>query len=240
MDPAAFYDDFISKQVASGINDRIYRLYKKLGTAGLSADSRVLEIGCGIGTLTYLLGRKVSRGYIESVDVSPKSIAFAREHIRRPHIRFSTADIMDYTPGKAPFDFILLFDVLEHIPEERHPALFKRIAGWMHENTRVLINIPNPAYILFDQQHNPAALQETDQPIYTDALSAAMSAASLEIVSMETHSVWVREDYRFMEVRQQRPFREILLSTERNIFQKGWVWLGRQWRKFRFPYPPGK
>lgn len=238
MGSAGFYDAFIGKQVESGINDRIYGLYRKLCDAGLNPDSQVLEIGCGIGTLTYLLSRKIKKGSIEATDISPKSIAYAQQHLISNRVRFTAADIMHFIPGKSRFDFILLFDVLEHIPLEQHPALFKQISGWMDDESQLLINIPNPAYILFDQAHNPSVLQETDQPVYTAPLSSSLESAGLEIVSLETYSVWVKEDYRYFRVRKRKPFREDLLSAERNILQKGLKWLGRKWRKRRFPYPP--
>jgi trans-aconitate 2-methyltransferase len=75
---AAFYDDYVELQDDSGINDRVYGLYKKMLGQGLQSHSHVLELGCGIGTLTYLIAQKVKKGTIESVDISPKSIGFTR------------------------------------------------------------------------------------------------------------------------------------------------------------------
>ncbi|MGQ0737758.1 MAG: class I SAM-dependent methyltransferase [Bacteroidota bacterium] len=237
MSSAEFYDNFISYQVQSGINDRIFGLYKRLCRTGLSTDSNVLEIGCGIGTLTYLLLKKIRTGKIESVDISPKSIAFAQQHLKAANLTFHTADILGFEPQYKLFDRILLFDVLEHIPLEQHQQVFQRISRWMNDESLLLINIPNPAYILFDQKNNPAALQETDQPVYIAPLSAALASASIDIVSVETYSVWVKEDYQFIVLRKRRPFEEKLLSTKRNLFQKGILWIKRRWRKLRYPYP---
>lgn len=240
MSSAEFYDDFISYQAVSGINDRIAGLYKKLCHQGLAADTRVLEIGCGIGTLTYLLLKKVTGGNIEATDISPKSIEFAGKHLKAPNLRFTAADILQFEPTTKVFDRLLLFDVLEHIPLEQHPQVFQRISQWMSDDSLVLINIPNPAYILHDQKNNPAALQETDQPVYIAPLSAALASASLDIVLVETYSVWVKEDYQFIVARKRKAFEERLLSAERGLFQKGMVWLKRKWRKIRYPYPPKK
>ena len=57
MSAANFYDEFLASQIRSGINDRIYHLYKKVLRLGLKTDENILEIGCGIGTLTFLLSR---------------------------------------------------------------------------------------------------------------------------------------------------------------------------------------
>lgn len=238
MSSAEFYDNFIDQQVKSGINDRIYGLYKRLYKTGLFANSSVLEIGCGIGTLTYLLSKRITDGKIEATDISPKSIDFAKKYLKGSHLSLTATDILQFQPQSKRFDRILLFDVLEHIPLSQHQQVFQRISQWMDEESLLLINIPNPAYILYDQQNNPAALQETDQPVYISHLSAALSSSSIDILLVDTYSVWVNEDYQFIIARKRKPFKEILLSARRNFFQKSMLWLTRKWRNARNPYPP--
>ncbi len=162
MSSAKFYDHFIKNQVESSINDRIAGLYRRLCKMGLHTNSTVLEIGCGIGTLTYLLTRKVKTGRVEATDISPQSIEYAKKNLVRPNLSLFAGDILQLEPTAKSFDFILLFDVIEHIPIEDHAALFAKINGWMHDDSSLLINIPNPASILFDEKNNPATLQEID------------------------------------------------------------------------------
>jgi len=180
MGSSEFYDHFISYQIKTGINDRIYGLYKRLLKAGLPSDSKVLEIGCGIGSLTSLLARKIKRGTITSLDISEKSIQYARTHVARTNIAFHIADIMEFQTDST-FSRILLFDVIEHIPEEQHVDLFSKISGLMNEDALLFINIPNPYHILFDQKHKPQALQEIDQPIFIHNLLNVLAKASLDI-----------------------------------------------------------
>ncbi len=238
MSSAEFYDNYITYQAESGINDRIYGLYNRLYQTGLTNDTNILEVGCGIGTLTYLLLKKVTRGKIEATDISPASIAFAQKYLRAPNLTLSAGDILHFEPQSKIFDRILFFDVLEHIPVEQHAAVFQRVSKWMNDDSVLLINLPNPAYILYEQKHNPSALQETDQPVYLSALSTAMGEALLDIVSVKTYSVWVKDDYQFIIARKRKDFEEVLLSNQRSLLQKGITWMGRKWRKFRFPYPP--
>ena len=238
MSSAEFYDHFIKNQVESGINDRIAGLYRRLCKMGLQTNSTVLEIGCGIGTLTYLLTRKVKTGRIEATDISPQSIDYVKKNLVRPNLSLFAGDILQLEPTAKSFDFVLLFDVIEHIPVEDHAALFAKINHWMHDDSALLINIPNPAYILFDEKNNPAALQEIDQPVYPEHLATVFAKAGLDILQFETYSIWVKNDYQFMVVKKRKDFEEIVLSKERNGFQKGIVWLGRKWRKLIYRYPP--
>ena len=65
---------------------------------------------------------------------------------------------------------LLLFDVIEHVPLERHQELFAKIMDDVDKST-LLINLPNPEYILFDQKNQPEVLQEMDQAIFLNDLS---------------------------------------------------------------------
>ena len=108
MSTPEFYDNFITYQIESGINDRIYSCYKRMKKLRIDTNSSVLEIGCGIGVLTYLLSRKIKNGTIESMDLSEKSVAYASKHILQKNISFSASNIFDFSPKKKQFDFITL------------------------------------------------------------------------------------------------------------------------------------
>lgn len=237
MGSSEFYDNFISYQIESGINDRIYGLYKRVCNSGLSPDASILEIGCGIGSLTYLLSKKVKKGKIEAMDISPKSIEFAKKHLERRNIIFASSDILDFEPENLKFDKILLFDVLEHIPEENHVLIFNKIGKWMDDDSMLLINLPNPDYILFDLKNNLEALQEIDNPVFLNKLSNVLDITSLHIDYFETYSVWVKNDYQFLTVKKKTAFVKRELSQQQNILEKLYVRLGRGFRKFIYNYP---
>lgn len=238
MNAADFYDDFLSAQIKSGINDRIYHLYRRLCKIGLRRDEAILEIGCGIGALTYLLVKNVSKGLIEAFDPSPKSIQFAKEKIRRQNVQFYTGDILTYRPHTtSSFDKILLFDVLEHIREEDHLQVLHKVESLLKKDGLLLINLPNPAYILYDKAHQPEVLQEVDQPVFMEKLLPKLTEANFELLLFESYSVWVKMDYHFLMLRKQRAFREEFLSDERSLLQKSLVRLKHHYRKFRHRFP---
>jgi cyclopropane fatty-acyl-phospholipid synthase-like methyltransferase len=237
MGTSEFYDHFISYQIKTGINDRIYGLYKRLLKVGLPSDSNVLEIGCGIGSLTSLLARKIKKGTITSLDISEKSIQYARSHITRTNITFHFADIMEFQ-ADLTFNRILLFDVIEHIPEEQHVDLFSKISGLMNEDALLFINMPNPYHILFDQKHKPEALQEIDQPIFINNLVNVMAKVSLDMIYFETYSIWVKDDYHYFIVKKRSEFTEHFVHNDRTVFQKIVARLHREMRKFIYLRTP--
>jgi cyclopropane fatty-acyl-phospholipid synthase-like methyltransferase len=79
----------------------------------LRPGDRVLEVGCGIGSLVAAL---TGRGYdILGTDISPAAIRYGRAKYGHAHLEVSPAEVLDY--GDASFDKVLSFDVLEHIVE---------------------------------------------------------------------------------------------------------------------------
>ena len=231
-----YYDNLIAEQVASGINDRIYHLYKKLLGLGLKSNSTILELGSGIGTMTFLLSKYVKEGKIEAVDLSPQSIEFSRQRIKSPNIFFAAADVVTYRPAAQNIDFITLFDIIEHIPIDKHNDLFHNIAVNSNEHTKILINIPNPASIEYDQKNNPEALQIIDQPVPLSLILKNLEANGLTLLSFETYSIWSENDYQFLVIEKNKAFKEVKLSAKRNFFQKAVKKLERTYIKLRHNY----
>ena len=81
-DIAHFYDEFSKKQVRTGANERLISLYKRLQKLGLKSNSKILELGCGVGIFTGLLAKNKSAGIIEAVDLSGKSVAIAEKELQ--------------------------------------------------------------------------------------------------------------------------------------------------------------
>jgi SAM-dependent methyltransferase len=171
-----------------------------------------LELGCGIGVFTFLLSKIIRKGNIEAVDISNKSIAFCKQKIKNSNIQFVAADIVNYTPVFYKPDFITLLDVIEHIPVDEHPELFKNLATLCMDNTKVVINIPNPSYIEYDIKNHPDALQLIDQPLPLNFILDNLNKNNLELIYFETYSVWVENDYQFLIAAKRKEFKEIFLK----------------------------
>lgn len=80
--------------------------------------TRVLDLGCGTGTLTFQLAAALPDARVVGMDISEPSIATARvDAVRSPHasrVEFHAADYMAFTA--EPFDLIISWGVLNCIP----------------------------------------------------------------------------------------------------------------------------
>lgn len=231
-----YYDEFIASQLKSGINDRIYHLYKRLLGWGLQPHSNVLELGSGIGTLTFLLSKYLTTGKVEAVDLSPKSVEFAKHRIKNSSVTFAVGDIVTYQPAIKNFDYITLFDIIEHIPIEKHNDLFHNLAGIVNENTKILVNIPNPASIEYDRINHPEALQIIDQPLPLTLILENVEKNGMNLTFFETHSIWMENDYQFFVIEKKKLFNEVKLSSNRTLFQRIKKKLERTYIKLRYNY----
>ena len=218
---SAFYDEFVQRQLKTGANERLISLYKKLLKFGLKDQSKVLELGCGVGIFTKLLTKKIGKGLIEAVDLSEKSVAVAHDQLKdKKNIHFDVADVVKYTPKNSDFDFITLLDVIEHIPLDQHEELFGNLAQICTEKTQIIINIPNPQYIAYARIHHPESLQVLDQEVELFPLMQHCEKHGLEFLYFEKYGIWEEEDYHFMVLRKKRKFELKHLADQRTISTK--------------------
>ncbi|MBP6978309.1 MAG: class I SAM-dependent methyltransferase [Bacteroidales bacterium] len=191
---AGFYDDYAQIQQKTGTNLRHYYLFSRLKKAGLKRHHHVLEVGCGIGTLTRLIHRYVKHGKVVAVDISEKSIASARKRFgNASRIEFMVSDMQSFIYPDN-FDFIVLPDVLEHIPIEQHQQLFGTLRKHMHQDSIIYINIPHPQMIEYLRKHDPGKLQVIDQEVHADTITRNAYLNDLLLKRYFSYSLFDREN----------------------------------------------
>lgn len=197
MDAGEFYDQYVDRQTAVGVNDRHRAILGWLRRSGLQPDDRVLEIGSGVATVTCLLVEALGpRGSVVGIDLSPRSIDLARERLASfDNVRLIAGDVLE-ADIEGPFDVVVLPDVIEHIPLDDHYALFERVANWLSPNGFALLHYPNPHYLEWRHEHEHGNLQIIDQPVHADALLSNTYPHGLHLDFLATYSIWIREcDY---------------------------------------------
>ncbi|MBF4999797.1 class I SAM-dependent methyltransferase [Nocardia sp. BSTN01] len=77
---------------------------------------RILEVGCGAGTLAAELARRADR--VDAVDRSPEMIEAARRVVP-DNVACVRADILDHPLPEASYDAVVSLTTLHHMPLER-------------------------------------------------------------------------------------------------------------------------
>jgi SAM-dependent methyltransferase len=104
----------------------------------IGPSERVLDAGCGIGSVAHDIAERTGATVV-GVDSSPWSLAVAREKFAHPHVTYVAADVLIYEPD-APFDVVVLSNVLEHVGPrvELLRALRERMGA-----ARLLVRVPS-------------------------------------------------------------------------------------------------
>jgi SAM-dependent methyltransferase len=105
-------------------------------TASLVPGYRVLEIGCGHGGTLNLLRKACPQGKVFGFDLEMEGLALAHS---LPLAMVMQADIMG-PPFGRDFSVVCLFDVLEHIPDDRQ--VLRNLCGLLAEGGRLVITVP--------------------------------------------------------------------------------------------------
>lgn len=86
----------------------------------LKPGMRLLDVGCGPGSLTVGLAQKVAPGQVEGVDISDGEIEKAKAHVAKvgaANVRFSVASAYELPFPDESFDAVFSHTVLEHLKE---------------------------------------------------------------------------------------------------------------------------
>lgn len=130
-----------SSAAPSWSNDYIWPFIQKLVTARLPAGARIIDVGCGNGTLTDKLAHM---GYnVVGVDPSKTGIALARGAF--PSCQFFERSAYDDLASEfGQFDAVVSLEVIEHCYAPRDFA--RNVHGLLRPGGTVLISTPFHGY----------------------------------------------------------------------------------------------
>lgn len=123
--------------------------------ARLEDGQAVLELGCGWGSLTLELARRLPNSRIVALSNSRSQAAFIRarlEEIGRSDVEIRTADVAGFEPGES-FDRIVSVEMFEHVRNPRR--LLGRTAEWLRPGGLLFLHVfchRNAPYLFEDRE----------------------------------------------------------------------------------------
>ena len=102
------------------------------------APQRIVDLGCGPGTSTRMLGERFPQARIVGVDVSETMLLVAAERARGAE--FVRADISGWRP-EGPVDLVFADSVLQWVPE--HEWLCGRLMEWLAPGGTLAVQMPD-------------------------------------------------------------------------------------------------
>lgn len=84
--------------------------------AALTGAGKVLDVGCGTGSLSFALGNAPEVQDVHGIDLSPAYIAYAKRRNECDHLSFQVGDACSLPFPDASFDHALSMLVLQFVP----------------------------------------------------------------------------------------------------------------------------
>lgn len=125
------------------------------GRAGLADGQRILELGCGWGSLTLWMAAQYPNARITAVSNSSAQRLHIEAEARRrgfANVRVVTANVADLQPGER-FDRVVSVEMFEHL--RNWPEMFRRVADWLVPGGRFFMHV-------FVHRSVPYAFEERD------------------------------------------------------------------------------
>lgn len=178
--------DFYEKFTAYLIKDRLcpnprQNAIKKLLKEYIKPGSMVLEIGCGIGIISEYISKLIGRkGILVATDLSNNNIEYAKKTVKRNNIRFKVADVLVENLPAEKFNYILLLDLIEHIPKKEHSKLIEKLVNCLRKGGLMIFTLPSPEYQEYLKEKQHETLQVVDETITIHELIKLTSAFGLK------------------------------------------------------------
>jgi trans-aconitate 2-methyltransferase len=122
---------------------------------------RVVDLGCGPGSLTALLADRWPDAAVTGVDSSAEMIEAARSLERHGRLGFVQADVRTYRPD-GPVDVVTANAVLQWVPD--HLDVVAQAASWLTPGGVLAIQVPDnftePSHVLLRDLRLSAAWRD--------------------------------------------------------------------------------
>lgn len=187
-----FYADKVKKvnnplKLLADFESTYYSVFKCLKK---ETPNSVLEVGCGLGYLTYALNKQGINTI--GIDISSNAINFAKSNYGSGYFNLDITNFRNIINKK--FDLIVATELIEHL---REPVAFiNECLGLLNENGKILLTTPNKD---FSTQN---AIWQTDlPPVHTVWLSSKSFQFIADKLGLDVAYVTFKDYYPISENR---------------------------------------
>ena len=134
------YKEHINKSFASFENNLSYYHIKKSEILKMELGyqpKKILDLGCGVGTMLKLLSKQFPDSVFYAQDESPKSM----DYIKKNHPNVNCLSDLN---TEEKFDLIFLSNVIHHVKSSERDDLFKKIHSLLNPDGKLFIFEHNP------------------------------------------------------------------------------------------------
>jgi len=196
QDIREFYDSQTRRKLRDFIdgNDRVEAAWLMLTEWLPTPCNSVLEVGCGIGFVSWRIASIIPHAKVLGLDVSPKSVEIATRLFKRPNLTFKEQLLLPGSLGER-FDCVLLMDVYEHIEPAARGNLHAAVGEVLSDTGRVVLSFPSPWMLAWQRLHQPEEIQPIDEQITWREIGRFAADIGREVLCLKSVNVWHVGDY---------------------------------------------
>jgi len=161
---------------------------------GASSESKILDVGCGTGSLAQAASRFLgSGGVYYGTDLGKEAIEFCKSRFRRPNFKFLQNEMTRIPIEGIQFDFIVFYSVFTHTFPEETKALLKEAGRLLAEGGTIVADVFLASGISeYSRGHAIVALNE-------QIFDAMVRDAGLD-ATIISQSIWRFGDHTFRRI----------------------------------------
>lgn len=196
QDVRAYYDSQTSRKIKNFTegNRRVNMALRSLMRFAPDDPKRILEIGCGIGSVCWYMGQEWPNAQITGIDISPKSVELAIKVFGSKNIEFIEGAFSPEVTSKK-YNLIVLMDVYEHVPLVDRPFLHKALHEARDSLGIIFLSFPTPAHLNWLRVHKPTEIQPVDEDVTLQMVAQLAEDTDTEIMYYEEIDIWRKRDY---------------------------------------------
>lgn len=191
-----YYNVHAKEKLASyySVNRRLDIAWKSLNRYIPLQIGNILEIGCGVGDMSYKMSKKWKKANVTGLDLSDTAVKIATELFGSNRIKYF-AGSFNAIELSTSFDLIVLFDVYEHVHASERKLFNEKLNNHLKPGGYLFMSIPSPRYQEYGIKNFPDKLQPVDEILTLDVFHDLSVICDAELLLYKNVNVYYEGDY---------------------------------------------
>jgi len=211
----SYYDEHTKFKVNDyvKVNPRVEEAWKTLVKNAPINPQRILEVGCGVGSICARINKKWPQAKITGIDISVLSIAIAQKLFANRKVNFMVSLLTEET-FEEEFDLIVFMDVYEHIAVFDRPVVHNALKSILRNKGKIFLSVPTPQNLRWSLINKPETMQPVDEHISFDVIGKLATDTGTEVQLYQVKSIWNTGDYSHVVLEKNDDFESAFFSNK--------------------------